>query len=485
MDKLKIKPLIVQLISKPTSFFVCSALLFGIFFVLINPPGFGLDERAHFLRVYQISNISPLPQQIGQDKHFGALFPTNLVEFVSTSTRDLLDNNSAPNTFRRHDANSPAYSRYFKEQFSKDKSDEYVSNAQLAGTYAYNPISYTHFVFAFKIADLLNMSLLNTLYFVRFFSLITYIAIVYCAIRIAPKYKWLIVAIALLPTSVFQASTISIDPLINSLAFLVFALLMRIYARDKKSEKKHHLAGIVAVSVLALSKLPYVLLVIPFILLRKDYFSSKKQRYILTISWLLPLIIGLIWLDYNSETIKLSISTFSTIDPTTQLNGILHNPVRYIAVVIYTLFSAIDGYFASMVGWIGDRFIGLPISILVISFMSSILFALAQDLNPSSKITQQINNKKNGYAPLLSCVLIIAGIFTSLYLAFTPTNATIIAGIQGRYFIPLLPFLVYSLTSIFSEYFDSWHVNKPKHLILFPVYFLLISTASLYYIVNY
>src|SRR5580700_2943136 len=99
----KFRHFLKKIVSQPLTFFLAVGLVSGIIFVVTSPPGFGLDERAHFMRTYMIANGDFLPNRLGPDQHVGAYLPVNLVGFTGASTMNLLSSN--PNTFflHRHD----------------------------------------------------------------------------------------------------------------------------------------------------------------------------------------------------------------------------------------------------------------------------------------------------------------------------------------------------------------------------------------------
>jgi len=78
-------------------------------------------------------------------------------------------------------------------------------------------------------ARALHMPVLSMLYAVRLMGLLCFLAAVACAFRLAPDFRALIVAVALMPMTMEQAVAVSADSLTISFAFAGFALIL--YAR--------------------------------------------------------------------------------------------------------------------------------------------------------------------------------------------------------------------------------------------------------------
>lgn len=71
---------------------------------------------------------------------------------------------------------------------------------------------------------------------------------------------------------------------------------------------------------------------------------------------------------------------------------------------------------------------------------------------------ETMRKKLTKYQKIIITLIILAImglIFTSLYIQWTPANWSVIAGVQGRYFLPILPLLsliIGNLIKIKSEY---------------------------------
>ena len=98
---------------------------------------------------------------------------------------------------------------------------------------------------------------------------------------------------------------------------------------------------------------------------------------------------------------------------TKQLDFVLHDPLRFIGVILNTFFQAADGYFGSMVGEIGDRMIG--ISIIYLAILSCLTVGIASILSKDQdkKSRDIVSSKKNISVILVVAIGIIGAILES------------------------------------------------------------------------
>lgn len=472
-------------LTKPTVFFIVTGLFFGLIFVVLNPPGFGLDERAHFIRAYEVSKGHLAPTRVGADNHLGAMLPINLTDFVYASTSDLSDNSVNGSILKRHDSDFKRYYPYFHQTFSLITKDDPVSNNQLTGTFAANPIGYIPLAAPIALGSFLKLSVLHIMYLTRLTNLIIYMSLVYLAIIIMPKYKWLMATVALMPTALFQASTISLDPLINASSFLLFSLLVDLWHAKTRPVSWIKDASIaVLLILLVITKVPYIVLLFPFLFVSNQSFRSKTEALIWKVIWLLiPVTIGLLWFMTDNSMVQSSVSSITSGNFGGQVSFIKHSPLGFISTLLKTFFDSVDGYFASMIGWIGDRFVG--IAILPLAVLSGISLTVASLIQfDEAQPTDPENLPRN---KLVNFLTVLAGIVTislGLYLTFTPVGYSRILGIQGRYFIPFIPLFMSSIASLLPFKLKRNRVVAIS-MITIPVLILLLATAIVYAIVNY
>jgi uncharacterized membrane protein len=304
------------------------------------------------------------------------------------------------------------------------------------------------------------------------------------AIRITPRYKWLVALIALLPTALFQASTVSVDPIINASALLIFALLINMaYGGRLSMLTRTRLLVIILVIVMVLAKPPYILLIMPFLFLGKDVFQGRRQHYLWKLLWIiLPLTAYLVWSHIDNATTKDLVSALTpSASFSLQQHYVITHPAIFIKDIFRTYYENADTFFAGMIGKIGDRQVGAPYSILTMLFIFGTGFCVF--INEMGSKVKKINIHYKTAIFLITSFLIIMGITLGLYLIFTPVGTNSILGIQGRYFIPILPLLLVPVSETFK--YKSMNQALIIKIVSSTAVILLGITSILYYAANY
>jgi uncharacterized membrane protein len=321
------------------------------------------------------------------------------------------------------------------------------------------------------------------LYVVRCANLLLYISIIYLAITIAPRFKWLLGATALLPTALFQASIVSADPVVNAISFLLIALLLNLWERKEQMNLLLNASIIVLASILAVTKQPYLLLGALFFMLPSTIYTSKiKANLWKTLYVAVPLMVGLIWTRLNSNLTNDVMKTYSHINFSAQENFVLHHPLSFLATFVRTYYYNIDNMFASMSGWIGDRAVGLPI--LILAALTVLIILTASLIQKPSK--RDVSGPTfNNVVTFFVLAGIISGVSLGLYLGFTPLASPLIGGIQGRYFIPLIPLAAIFIAGPLPLAVPAKSVTTARNLVIATSIFFLASTSLLYALVNF
>jgi uncharacterized membrane protein len=183
---------------------------------------------------------------------------------------------------------------------------------------------------------------------------------------------------------------------------------------------------------IALSKMVYI----PFLALALFPLPRRGER----LAWFawpialgaLALALSALWLHANAGgTVRIFPGAA---EPGAQLAWILHNPAGFAGVLGRTLLH--DGMPVALSAFsFGWMTIG-PVWPAILLATAALGFALyAGDVG-----AVRLGRAWRWWAVLLSLV-IAAGIATAIYLAGDPLGAPIVGGLQGRYFLPLLPLL--------------------------------------------
>ena len=275
----------------------------------------------------------------------------------------------------------------------------------------------------------------------RIFNLLAYMGLAYAAVRFMPFYKNLMAMFAVMPLSIYQASSLSQDAVLNGFGFLFIALCFY-YAFDEKVKLtwKHTLILGFLLLGMFLCKYVYACMGLLVFLIPKDKFESKRKYWEAFAITLIPLAILCI---YIMTRVSSGISGLQAVDGTgsnmTQMQYLMANPLAGVKVILSTLLVNTEEYLRQL-NVLGS--LNYPLSLLVIiapCFLTAVGILDGQNDSGKLKIRQRI-------LVLSTFAITAVAMMLGLYIAdgyANPVGSAIIGGVQGRYFIVLLilPFI--------------------------------------------
>ncbi|MDO4264978.1 MAG: DUF2142 domain-containing protein [Eubacteriales bacterium] len=341
--------------------------------------------------------------------------------------------------------------------------------------------AYLAMALSVKLAKGLSLSWPLILVCGRLANLVLYAALMFFAIRRTPVGKWLMLTIALFPQNVFLAATYSYDPFVTGCLMLFAACFLRALW-DRDFVRPGNLILMLAAGFLGcLPKAVYAPVILVALLLPKRFFCSTPSGdcrehafpekrcgaaisrlyraavivvfFILIASFILPTVVS------PAETGDLRGGETSEIS---QVGFILQKPFLYAWILLRQMISWIPQCFfaADSTTFMGHLVNGYTETkgywqLYILLLIFAVLFDRRQAAagenggNGTWRTKEELRGFSAGERLFIflmtgaACVLI----WTSMYVAFTEPGAREIAGVQGRYFIPLL-YLLYLLLSV-------------------------------------
>ena len=294
------------------------------------------------------------------------------------------------------------------------------------------------------LATLLNLGSFPLFYLGRFFNLLMFAALAYFAVRITPVGKNAMMVAGLLPMTLHLASSYSYDAGIMGLAFLLTGMCLRaVYGEGLMSRKEK--AGIVVVAVLlAPCKVVYTVIVLLVILIPRKRFSSAaaSARFkVVAIGFaLLSLLVfraaGLLQMAGVASSSTAEGSRGDEYGTFYSLSGLVSDPLNTVLLFLRTFDVQGSFYLDTLVGgslaWF-QADLKAPLYITV-----ALLFIVV--------LSAQRSEGDNAVIPsahrVLCGGLALAGglgVILSMLVGWTFTSESVVQGVQGRYFLPLLP----------------------------------------------
>lgn len=436
--------------------FIVLGLFFGLKFVFNNAPWQTNDEDRHFYNAWYLSQGYIGPEQQG-DK-IGRPMPTNLLNTVQSFQ-------------------GIRYSNEMKIPKSKIKELERAPLSPNETTfynntsYVINPVPYIPAAIAIKIGGWFKNSPVWLGWWGRIGALLAYLIITFFAIRLIPSYKSFVALFALSPMALFQGASVTYDTLNFAFIFLMLGYTFKLYVQESPITTKQMLLYVLLCVIQNFAKDGYFILTFVFFLNFPSKFLHKRDFYLgfalVGFAVLLP---KLTWEVYlNSLHLKPGTPGQNDFKFNTGMNLAFHlkDPIHAVSLYFQNLLIQTKEWIIGAFGRFGYSYTPLPEIVIFLQFFVLAGFAILSGNKFAFKTKEKIGLVTLG---LLNAGMIIAGFFL-----ISPIGASVIFGIQGRYFTPVFLFLI---LGGFSNTFFKVSEDKLKWFMLIYVMFTLMYTST-------
>jgi uncharacterized membrane protein len=421
----------IRISVQPTAVFIVLSLAFGGLIISCTPPLRGPDEVSHFVRIYSYARGEILPTTEVNGRK-GILVEPRLyseLQFFRT----------AGEVFAREDGlHYPQLVAGHRNPTSSsiaDEPDEAPIFAPFAGTEGYNPVAYIPYIAAAAIGRLFKLDFPDMLFLMRWFGLVTFTAIAAYSIAVTPALKWAFVLIALLPVSLYNRSVLSADGAALSTALVITALCLRAAggtAAGRVWERS------LWMTLCALSKQPQIV----FLLLELMVYRVKElpRQWLRVASVVLPsVILSPMWVFAVSAEIaawRLQEEGHHPpehFDPLWKLLYMWDHPYHFPLAAWRALSGWGDRLWQELIGIVGWQDILLPTWTYVA--LTVLLF-----LVPFQKL--QVSGATRARVAVITGLVVLSYVilvYLIFFLTYTPLDVDHVRGVQGRYFVVVLP----------------------------------------------
>lgn len=410
----------------PHRSFLVLGLGFGALFVLATPPFAPPDELRHFLRAYLVSEGRfAVP---GQAPGYSASIPTSLARLEPSPSQS---------------ATGPLgqlHLKAFRSQWSEPLEPE---RRQGVGSLSlYSPLVYAPQAAAIAFGRALGGSALALLYLGRLANLAAWALLSALAIRIAPARGWAFALLFLTPMAVFQAASLSADNPTNAIALLFVASCLRAAFGPGAAFERREAGAIVAAGLaLGLAKPGYWALGALVLLIPGRRFDTSARRWQYSAAVLAAVLLPSIFWQLSVEAAQPYPLTLDA-DARGQLEGVLSAPFAFLQRAVTTFGMQAGVYLRTLVGTLGQLDIQLP-ELVYFAYPALLLAAAATDPRDPPALTPL---RRLALVALFACVSL--GVLTLAYLGWNPVGERWIHGVQGRYFLPAMPLLLFALPAV-------------------------------------
>ena len=424
-----------SLFLNPVAAYLLLSTIFGSAIIAIAPPLRGPAETAHFLRAYGIGQGDFVPSMEDGDGHKGVPTPWVLLSGIYVFESWQVANRGSQFSYSR------VFEEYFERKRDLELSDEVF--VPYAGSEGYSPAAYFPAGMAL-LARVSGLGFLSTFYLMRIAGFAAMTAVVTYAIATAPVLKWTFFAIAMLPAAFYGRAVINADGGAFAYSLVLVAMFLRV------SVNVYDLAPStfsVWNALSALSKPPNLAFALLGWMRPVSEGTAKWRNRAIAI---LPAIVSTaIWTAASSADVAawrlVEFTGVSPVEfgPAWKLRFMLHNPQHFLSAT-FGIFRNKDivEFWHQVVG-----ILGLFDTVLRSWIYTLISWLLAGTFLTSLGTTPRLFPAVMAFIVALGYCFAILLIF---YLVWTPVYADEVWGIQGRYFVPILPLIAVMLAAVLN-----------------------------------
>lgn len=413
--------------------FAIIATMVGILLVFLIPPMASPDENDHLFNAYAFSDLNFFSETEG-DK-VGRVLPNSLIEFVEYY------NIKFPQKLEEKYSYREAYESWALESDYTQFSFKEYWNADVSLA-AYIPSGIGMFIYRLlaNIFPMICLSNYNLLMVGRLCNLCFYICMIYYALKWTPIMKNTMFLIALLPMSIFLASTLSYDTVIIATSCLLFARVSKILKCHENVKKSDLAVIMISTFFLVNVKQAYApLLIILFAIGTSKFGNIKRYIKYVTIVVCAGITPYAVFKVVDSIKKKGFDSRYSDVMEK-QIRVILEKPFGFWKNIGESFDVFDEFYFTGFFGKLGQLDTNIP---LVFIYLLALVLLIISVIEVSS---QEVVSIKWRILSLVGTVLVIYLIFAGTYVIWTSTRYQVglnyVEGVQGRYFIPLYLWMI-------------------------------------------
>ena len=424
----------------PERVFATIALAAGVVIIIAFPVGNVLswDDQIHYQNALSVSFLSDV-EETASDRMQILLYNK---EDGFSQDASFGRGEMAADTLNRPWSWDEIYG--YAEQLDSGATAQSVSSIEGVSTIVsqFSAVAYIPSACGLWLGRFLHVSFSMTFVLGRLFNLLSYVTIVFFAIRIIPTKKSLLTVVALLPTNVFLAANYSYDAWLISFFMLGTAMAIREFSDERPMTTSRAFALFLVFLVGLGPKAVYFPMLAILMLMPSSKFESKPQKkrfYIVGVvvallavaTFALPLLStkGGGSGDYRGG---------SGVNASAQTALAFQDPVSFMRIIIDFMF----GVYLTPVSIDSSLVDFAYLSSIRATFPSltcmSLLFVTGAALTDCSSLSARVFGWKSRlWVVFLSLVTIFLSC-TALYVSFTPVGLPTVNGMQARYLLPLV-----------------------------------------------
>ncbi len=414
----------------PALFFAYIGLVLLIFTFYV-PPFQKSDELAHFYRAVSLTNLDLVCKTDAQGQRY---YPMKQKYAAVESVFHVWD--VALQYNKKFDRN------WLDARFTDPS---YQQEVKVDGPCDFSPLGYAPSAFGVLLGKPFE-SPLASLYLGRLCGALFFVAGMILALRvIPPRFQSLIYLYGALPSVLHQVSTISYDAVHLALLPPLFAYFMRFVVAEKPIARRElAIFMVLLVWIVNVRLVAFTPLLLLFFVIKPALVEPNRRRYLaitaglFVTAGLLTLALSLVY--YPKNLVYLPDQTY---DSFKQLSYILRGPWRFPEAAYNTLRLHLEQLLGQGVSGFGWQDYGLDYFSYYLIIISATTILVVTTMREGLLI---------GRLQLLALSGAIVGtglaLFLAAYLFWSPVGTDSVDGLQGRYFLVLLPPFIFGISQL-------------------------------------
>lgn len=419
----------------------------GLLFIFLMPHQQTPDSYAHLTRAYEVSN-GVLVAQPAENGMNGATLPVEIRHYIEREENYQYELDAIGTTL---------------------SGETYLEQEQYPAASGYIFVLYLPHAIGILIGRLLGMSVYFFLLLGRILCMLAFGIMAYFAIKLAPRFKIFLMFLAMLPMTLQQTTAFTADAMTFGVAFLLvgYALYL-IYDEKVKTITNRQIVGIYGIAAaMALCKVVYFPLMGLFVLIPWRKFGSKKRK------WLHGLLAVGVAVALEILWMKLQATEQGTLPITDQFTFIVQHPLRYITYMVGTAMDYLSTFYVSST-------FGMSLGAWKFDLPNAYFFmAAAMAAVVFTRGTEHFNVKPGArWMSWGIFTVVVVAFMTTMFTQWTKPGLNYVDGVQGRYFIPILP-LIPLMFSFSKKKKDEKPTLPFQYPLLFNMFFCVIAMVTI------
>lgn len=419
--------------------FFASLTILGILFSGVFTPLSAPDEDFHFSASYALSNFI---MGKGYQSDDPLLMRQSDAEFYTEFLHNL--NLSSTNYDRLN--------REYSQLLDSSDAEIFTMTGRSHSVSSNLPQEKILSALGITLARLLNLGPAYLYLFGRLFNLAFYIVCVYIAFRITPIGRNIIAVISLFPMCLHLAVSYSYDAFIIPMSILLTALCLRSIKAEGLFTIKEGSQILFVAMLLAPCKVIYTMVALLALFIPQGRFRSRKEELFIKLGCMM--LVGMVLaggrlLDYCVNSASSGSAVNYSMDYRGDQSGhfytvsdVVNNPLRFVKMLYLSLdqfgFEYLQRMVGGSLGWFQEEIASPHIYVVALTAVMGMSVVSSDD---DSDVLSFSTSLTGIFVFAIGLILVML----TLLVSWVFNTEGLITGVQGRYFLPYLPWLLISL----------------------------------------